>query len=243
MSTEQNPQSDPKSLPTDANKGRESNGRFAKGNVGGPGNPYARQTAKMRQAMLDNVDEKDMANIVRKMVQQAVDGNVPAARFVFEYVIGKPVDAVNPDTLDQEEFDGFKKANGMYAEAAKMVLEPDSKLPVSLLRGTREGMFEEIKKILVPMLKKGTRLDPEFVEPKANGGNGEGAPKPNGSIGGADTGGQAASGIQATGHQPIPNGGSGVNRVNRHGEGRLTNGGNGGNRLPVPSSNGKLHSQ
>jgi hypothetical protein len=31
--------------------GRDSAGRFAKGNLGGPGNPYARHTAALRQAL------------------------------------------------------------------------------------------------------------------------------------------------------------------------------------------------
>jgi hypothetical protein len=34
---------------------RQSNGRFAKGNRGGPGNPFARKTAQLRQALVDAV--------------------------------------------------------------------------------------------------------------------------------------------------------------------------------------------
>ncbi len=41
--------------PQDADSGRDPNGRFAPGNVGGPGNPFARRVAELRQIMLDCV--------------------------------------------------------------------------------------------------------------------------------------------------------------------------------------------
>lgn len=34
---------------------RETNGRFPKGNPGGPGNPHARKVALLRAALLDRV--------------------------------------------------------------------------------------------------------------------------------------------------------------------------------------------
>jgi len=40
--------------------GRGSDGRFAKGNPGGPGNPFARQVAALRQNMLDAVTGEDI---------------------------------------------------------------------------------------------------------------------------------------------------------------------------------------
>jgi len=47
--------------PTD---GRPSNGRFAKGNPGAPGNPFARQVAALRQVILGSITE-EMAELVR----------------------------------------------------------------------------------------------------------------------------------------------------------------------------------
>ncbi|MEE8154349.1 MAG: hypothetical protein V3T53_05255, partial [Phycisphaerales bacterium] len=61
-------------------KGRDERGRFAPGNVGGPGNPHAKQTGKLRSAMLQAVTEKDMCDVVMKLVELAKSGNVPAAK-------------------------------------------------------------------------------------------------------------------------------------------------------------------
>jgi hypothetical protein len=83
---------------------RDHSGRFVKGNKGGPGNPFARRTAALRQAMLDAVTEDDLQAIVRQLIQQAREGDVAAARLVLSYSIGKPDRAVDPDTLDMQEF-------------------------------------------------------------------------------------------------------------------------------------------
>jgi hypothetical protein len=83
---------------------RDHAGRFARGNKGGPGNPFARRTAALRQAMLDAVTEDDLQAIVRQLIQQAREGDVAAARLVLSYSIGKADKAVDPDTLDVQEF-------------------------------------------------------------------------------------------------------------------------------------------
>ncbi len=83
---------------------RDHRGRFAPGNKGGPGNPFARRTAALRQAMLDAVTPEDVQAIVRQMVQKARAGDVAAARLVLAYAVGKPDRAVDPDAVDVHEF-------------------------------------------------------------------------------------------------------------------------------------------
>ncbi len=83
---------------------RDSRGRFAPGNKGGPGNPFARKTAGFRQALLDAITAEDLHTIARQLIQQAQQGDVAAARLVFSYAIGKPDRAVDPDTLDLQEW-------------------------------------------------------------------------------------------------------------------------------------------
>jgi hypothetical protein len=46
--------------PEPSSNGRETNGRFASGNPGGPVNPFARQTATLRVAMQRTVTERDV---------------------------------------------------------------------------------------------------------------------------------------------------------------------------------------
>lgn len=83
--------------------GRDSSGRFTAGNKGGPGNPFARQTAARRRAIVNAVSEEQVAAIAGVMVQKALDGDVDAAKLVFTYTAGKAGAATDPDTLDAHE--------------------------------------------------------------------------------------------------------------------------------------------
>ena len=83
--------------------GRDERGRFALGNSGGPGNPHAKQTGKLRSAMLKAVTEKDMRAVVMKLVELAKSGNVPAAKEVLDRCLGRPVEADLIERLDQVE--------------------------------------------------------------------------------------------------------------------------------------------
>src|SRR5207237_3907656 len=84
-------------------KGHEPNGRFAKGNPGGSGNPFARQVAALRQALLDAVSPDDLAAIAQALAQKAKQGDVAAAKVLLTYLVGKPAPAPDPDCLDVEE--------------------------------------------------------------------------------------------------------------------------------------------
>ena len=92
---------------------RDSAGRFATGNPGGPGNPFARRVAQLRSALLDAVSDDDLREIVSALVTRAKAGDVVAAREVLTRIIGKPGDSVDPDRLD---LDDLKIASEMDAE-------------------------------------------------------------------------------------------------------------------------------
>jgi hypothetical protein len=81
----------PQPAPAD---GRDASGRFAKGNPGGPGNPYPRRVAAFRQALLNCVTEEDIVAIAKAVIEEAKSGNIPAAKLIFHYVLGKPGDPV-----------------------------------------------------------------------------------------------------------------------------------------------------
>src|SRR5580658_5195624 len=83
--------------------GRDENGRFKKGNRGGPGNPFARQTAKLRQALVNAITEEDMQIALNALRENVKQGDVAAIKLLFSYAAGKPAEATNPDTLDQDE--------------------------------------------------------------------------------------------------------------------------------------------
>ena len=88
---------------------RDSQGKFTKGNLGGPGNPFARQVGKLKKVMLECVTEADMAEIVNTLKLIAMSGDLQAMKLLFQYVLGKPTEGVNPDRLDVEEFGLMKE--------------------------------------------------------------------------------------------------------------------------------------
>ena len=96
--------------PTSSSEGRESNGRFAKGNRGGPGNPFARQTAAFRATLQRKVTERDIEEIADRLIADAKAGDNTATKLLFQYVIGKPQPATDPDKLDVDEFRGLQEA-------------------------------------------------------------------------------------------------------------------------------------
>jgi hypothetical protein len=82
---------------------RDGSGRFAKGNRGGPGNPFARDVAARRRALLDAIHPTDIANIARELHDLALAGDVAAAKVLLSYVVGRPTEARDPDRLDLDE--------------------------------------------------------------------------------------------------------------------------------------------
>jgi len=103
---------------------RDPLGRFAPGNQGGPGNPFARLMGMLRCALVRRIKPEAVEAIADVLIERAKAGDVPAARLVLSYGIGKPSEAVNPDTLDLAEWDIYRRG------------------PVSLddLRGIVEGI-------------------------------------------------------------------------------------------------------
>ena len=93
---------DPASKETEAT-GRESNGRHAKGNRGGPGNPFARQVAAFRACLVNCVTQDDFTLIVYRLVERAQYGNLQAIKLLFSYLLGTPKPVVEPDELDPNE--------------------------------------------------------------------------------------------------------------------------------------------
>src|SRR4051812_22049770 len=86
----------------------EANGQFARGNPGGSGNPYARKVAALRQALIDSITAEDIVEVGQAMAVQARKGNVPAARLLYSYTLGKPTNGVDPDRLNVDEWQQLK---------------------------------------------------------------------------------------------------------------------------------------
>ncbi len=92
-----------------APSGRDGKGRFTKGNPGGPGNPFARQVARLRQVFLDRVDPDKLQALVDKLLEMALAGDLAALKLVLAYTLGRPAPAVDPDGLDAQEIELFRR--------------------------------------------------------------------------------------------------------------------------------------
>jgi hypothetical protein len=82
---------------------RDKAGRFAPGNKGGPGNPFARQVAARRKALLDAISPEDVAAVGKELLSRSLAGDVAAAKVLLAYVVGNPGPMVDPDNLDLQE--------------------------------------------------------------------------------------------------------------------------------------------
>jgi hypothetical protein len=88
---------------TKLHPGRDANGRFVKGNPGGPGNPFARKVAVLRSALINFVTVDDMKHVAFILKEKAMGGDLAAIKLLFQYCLGKPGETVDPDRLDIEE--------------------------------------------------------------------------------------------------------------------------------------------
>jgi hypothetical protein len=82
----------------------DANGHFAKGNTAGKGNPYARECAELRRIVLRKMNAENMQKLVDKLYDDAMNGDKAAARLLMQYSLGRPAPYVDPDTMDNHEW-------------------------------------------------------------------------------------------------------------------------------------------
>lgn len=76
------------------NNGRLPNGKFAKGNKGGPGNPYANKLAQLRATFYSVTTPEAIRKITEKLIDTAMNGEgvaaIAASKLLFSYVLSTP---------------------------------------------------------------------------------------------------------------------------------------------------------
>ena len=81
-----------------------ANGRFLPGNKAGRGNPHYRRLAANRTAFLEAVGPEQVKALAIRLCEQALAGDMDAARLVLAYGIGRPLPPVDPDAADVDEW-------------------------------------------------------------------------------------------------------------------------------------------
>jgi hypothetical protein len=132
--------------------GRDARGRFTKNNRGGPGNPFARQVAALRRALIESITEEDIRAVAARLLEGAKAGDVAAARLLLSYAIGKPGDCVDPDTLDRQEWDVFRKgqttANDLEAVLGRVPVPLACDIARAALPGLRDAAAAQLVEAL-----------------------------------------------------------------------------------------------
>jgi hypothetical protein len=72
------------------NSGRDSGGKFAAGNAGGPGRPPRATEREYLVALSESCSTHDWQEIVTRAVDDAKDGDAKARSWLAGYLIGEP---------------------------------------------------------------------------------------------------------------------------------------------------------
>ena len=88
--------------------GRKSDGKFAKGNKIGKGNPSARRAQRLRIALLSAVRPGDIRDVVASLITKAKSGDVPSAKLLLDRCLGKTTlpesqETPKPESEDSED--------------------------------------------------------------------------------------------------------------------------------------------
>jgi hypothetical protein len=144
--------------------GRDSKGRFTAGNPGGPGNPFARRVAQLRSVMLQCISDEDMQAITHAVLLKARHGDLQAVKLMYQYGIGKASDAVNPDTLDIEE---YKQIYEPQKEIMHDALEAMHTVPPGALAPVVRAMNKECMKQMGAIVAAPPEMDDELARDPA----------------------------------------------------------------------------
>jgi len=128
-------------------------GRFVKNNAGGPGNPFGRQVAALRSALLASVTAQDVTEVLAAVLVQAKKGNVSAARLFLAYTVGKPADTVNPDETESDEWQLTQKNVARPEEIKHSFGDMPVQLANTVARATRPAISDGLADRLATMLK------------------------------------------------------------------------------------------
>jgi hypothetical protein len=155
-----------KATAADLKGGRDKNGRFAKGNPGGPGNPQARRVALLRSILINTTTEQDVRDIAEQLRQLAREGDVPAIKLLFAYVLGKPTEpACDPDQLNAHEWCGWEKDSKIVTEMFPLGKYPNMDDWMKVLRKLREQATDKEMRALYGLF---TASDKEFAQCQKN---------------------------------------------------------------------------
>jgi hypothetical protein len=111
--------------------------------------------AQLRAALVNSVTADDMQQIAEQLRSQARSGNLAAIKLLFQYVLGKPAPAVNPDTLDVEEWNQvYRPIRQAAEEAPETLMSPSIEALCGMVRIMQPAVEKELSDIFAPAQKE-----------------------------------------------------------------------------------------
>lgn len=100
--------------------GRRQDGRFCAGNRIGKGNPRAKQIQQLRSAFLTVFTPETMRQVVEKLIEQALEGDIAAAKLLIDRSLGReslaeskaPFEEMNLEERHQAAIEKFARLAG-----------------------------------------------------------------------------------------------------------------------------------
>src|SRR5262249_29749638 len=151
---------------TSSSSGRDAGGRFAKGNPGGPGNPYTRQTAQLRQAVLETMNETEIRLITQKLLTLAREGDIQAIKLVLAYAVGKPQNVVNPDEVARLEWELRQRLSVPPRDVERLTEQVPARQANAVARAAGQASSLEVDPGVFQRLQQRGLL-PEALKPTA----------------------------------------------------------------------------
>ncbi len=72
----------------------------------------------MLEIFRNTISEEEFIRVVRKLLEKAEAGDTSAAKILLSYVVGKPLAAPHPDSIDRDEWDHFQNDSMNQKELA-----------------------------------------------------------------------------------------------------------------------------
>ncbi|NOY41178.1 MAG: hypothetical protein GXP26_04995 [Planctomycetes bacterium] len=97
-------------------EGRDAAGRFTAGNTLSRGRPRRERETEFLDAFCGALPASELAEVTKAILARAKAGNIPAARLLLEYAVGKPTTRIEFAPSDEEyRVAGKSPAEGMAA--------------------------------------------------------------------------------------------------------------------------------
>src|SRR5262245_7600498 len=138
---------------------RNAKGQFAKGNPGGPGNPFGRKVAALRARLLNRATEDDWDTIADALIEQARAGDTAAIKLYYQYTLGKPAQTVDPDRADIDEANLLEAARQCADLAKNLVRTPPLELFLRIIHIMQDVSEDRVATEIKKGVDHGNRKD------------------------------------------------------------------------------------